>query len=107
MQQRYQTSAPLRNGISEILYSWHTALTAARASEDADLYACVVALALEALDGYTTVQDLVSVYHSPDSELKAHVLALCGEGEVHLEPWIVMSSACALQFRHLMEKAID
>ena len=106
MQQRYHTSAPLRSDISEILHTWHTALTAARASEDADLYACVVTLALEALDRYATVQDLISVYRSPDSALKAHVLALCGEGEVHLEPWIVMGSACALRFRHLMEKAI-
>ena len=81
-------------------------LAAARASEDADLYVCAVALAMESLDRYTTVQDLIDVYCSPDNALKARVLALCDEGEVHLEPWIVMGSACALQFRQLMEKAI-
>jgi hypothetical protein len=106
MQQRYQTASPLHSDISELLHTWHTALAAARASEEADLYACTVALALEALDRYTTVQDLISVYRSPDSALKAHVLALCAEGEVHLEPWIVMGSACALRFRQVMEKAI-
>jgi hypothetical protein len=57
MQQRYHTSAALHSDISEVLYSWHVALTAARVSEDADLYACVVALALEALAFYVTVQD--------------------------------------------------
>jgi hypothetical protein len=106
MRQWYQTSAPLRSDISEILRAWHNALAAARASEEADLYAFAVALAMESLDRYTTVQDLSGVYCSPDDALKARVLALCGEGEVHLEPWIVMGSACALQFRQLMEKAI-
>jgi len=106
MRQRYQTSAPLRSDFSEILHAWHVALAAARASEDADLYACAVALVMESLDRYTTVQDLIDEYCSPDNALKARVLALCDEGEVHLEPWIVMGSACALQFRQFMEKAI-
>jgi hypothetical protein len=103
---RYQTSAPLRSDISEILRAWHVALAAA-ASEKADLYACAVALAMESLDRYTAVQDLIDVYCSPDNALQARVLALCDEREVHLEPWIVMGSACALQFRQLMEKAIS
>ena len=106
MRQRHQTSAPLRSDFSEILHAWHVALAAARASEDADLYACAVALAMESLDGYTTVQDLIGVYCAPDDALKARALALCGERDVHLEPGIVMGSACALQFRQLMEKAI-
>jgi hypothetical protein len=106
MRQRNQTSAPLRSDISEILRAWHVALAAARASVDADLYTCAIVLAMESLDRYTTVQDLIGVYCSPDDALKARVLALCGEGEVHLEPWIVMGSACALQFRQFMEKAI-
>jgi hypothetical protein len=103
MQQRHQTSAPSSSGISEILHAWHTALAAAQASEEADLYACAVALAMEHLDRYTTVQDLIN---ASNSALPAYVLALCGEGEVHLEPWIVMGSACALRFRQVMEKAI-
>src|SRR5262245_46498603 len=106
MQQSHHPSALIRRDIIEILHLWHRALTAARASAEAELYGCVIALALEGLDRYTTVQDLVNAYRSPDSELKTHVLALCGEGEVQLEPWIVMGSACALQFRRLMEKAI-
>jgi hypothetical protein len=106
IRQWHQTSAPLRSDISEILRAWYVALAAARASEEADLYACAVALAIESLDRYTTVQDLVDVYCSPDDALKARVQALCSEGEIHLEPGIVMGSACALQFRQLMEKAI-
>jgi hypothetical protein len=106
MRQQNQTTAPLRSDISEILRAWHVALAAARASEEADLYACAVALAMESFDGYTTVQDLIGVYCAPDDALKARVLALCDEGEVHLESGIVMGSACALQFRQIMEKAI-
>jgi len=107
MRQRFQTSAPLPSDFSDILHAWHVALVAARASDDADLYASAVALARESLDGYTTVQDFIGVYCTPDDALKARVLALCGEGEGHhLEPGIVMGSACTLQFRQPMEKAI-
>jgi hypothetical protein len=105
MRQWYQTSAPLRSDSSAILRAWHVALAAARASEVADLYVCAVALAIESLDRHTTVQDLIDVYCSPDDALKARVLALRYVGEVHLAPWIVMGSACALHFRELMEKA--
>jgi hypothetical protein len=106
LRQRSQTSAPSRSDYSEILHAWHVALAAARASEEADLYACAVALMMESLVGYTTAQDLISVYCAPDDALTARVLALCGEGGVHMKPGIVMGSACALQFRQLMEKAI-
>jgi hypothetical protein len=106
MRRRHQTSAPLRSDCSEILHAWYVALAAARASVEADLYACAVTLAMESLDRCTTVQDLIGVYCSPDYEVHSLVLALCSEGEVHLEPGIVMGSACALQVRRLMEKAI-
>ena len=85
---------------------WHTALASARASVEADLYADVVALALEVLDRCTSVQDLYNVYCSPDAALKAHVFALCAKGEIRLEPWVVMGAACALRLRQLMAAAI-
>ena len=106
MQQRYQTSAPSRSDMSEILHAWHTALAAARASEEADLYAYVVVLVMESLEEYTTIPDLIDAYFSPHAVLKARVLTFCGEGEVHLEPWVLMGAACALQLHHLMDDAI-
>src|SRR6185437_16914327 len=106
MQQRYQTSTPSRSDMSEILHTWHTALAAARASEDADLYACVAVLVMESLEQYTTIPDLIDAYFSPHAVLKARVLALCGEGAVHLEPWVLMGAACALYLHHLMDDAL-
>jgi hypothetical protein len=92
--------------MSEILHTWHTALAAARASEEADLYAWVVVLVMESLERYTTVPDLITAYFSPHAVLKARVLALCGEGAIRLKPWVVMGAACALQLRQLMDDAV-
>ena len=106
MQQPYQTSAPMSSEIATVLHEWRTALGAARASEEAELYACVAVLVMESLEHYTTVSDLFNAYRSPDAALKARVLALCGEGESRLEPWVLMGAACALQLRQLMDDAI-
>jgi hypothetical protein len=93
--------------MSEILHTWHTALAAARASEEADLYAYVVVLVMESLDQYTTIPGLIDAYYSPHAILKARVLMFCGAGEVHLEPWVLMGAACALQIQQLMDDAIS
>jgi hypothetical protein len=83
--------------MSEILYTWHTALAAAPASEEADLYACVAVLGMESLDRYTTIPKLIDADFSPHAVFKAHVFAFCGEGEIHLELWVLMGVAYALQ----------
>jgi hypothetical protein len=106
MQHRYHISAPSDSDMSEILHMWHTALATARASEEADLYAWMVVLVMESLEHYTTIPDLITAYFSPHAILKARVLALCGEGESRLEPWVVMGAACALQLRQLMDDAV-
>ena len=93
--------------MSEILHTWHMALATARASEEAELYACVIVLVMESLEQYTTIPDLIDAYFSPHAVLKARVLALCGEGAVHLEPWVLMGAACALQLHQLMDDAIS
>jgi len=107
MQQRYHTFAPSQSDMSEILHTWHTALAVARASEEADLYACVTVLVMESLEQHTTIPDLIDAYFSPHAVLKARVLTFCGEGKVHLEPWVLMGAACALQLHQLMDDAIS
>jgi hypothetical protein len=106
MQQRFPTSAPSSSNISEILHVWYSALAAARASQEPDLYACVVVLIGESLERFTTVDELINAYCFPDSALNSRVLGLCGGGAVHLQPEVALGAACALRFRELMEAAI-
>jgi hypothetical protein len=106
MQQRFPTSAPSYGNISEILHVWHAALAAARASQEPDLYACVLVLIGQSLERFTTVDELYHAYCFPDIALKSRVLALCGGGAIHLQPEGALGAACALRFRELMEAAI-
>jgi hypothetical protein len=53
-----------------------------------------------------TVQDLFKAYSAPDIGLKSRVLALCGDGEIRLQPQVVLGAACTLHFRQIMEEAI-
>jgi hypothetical protein len=106
MEQRYQTVGTSHSNISEIVCAWNSALAIARASQMADLYACVVVLVMEPLERFTTVHDLIEAYCAPDIGLKSRVLALCGDGEIHLQPQVVLGAACALHFRQIMEAAI-
>ena len=107
MQQRNHAFGPSHTDISEILYSWNSALAVARASQLADLYACVIVLVTEPLERFTTVNDLIKAYCAPDIGLKSRVLALCGDGEIRLQPHIVLGAACALHFHQIMEAAIE
>ena len=106
MRQRYQTFGPYHTDISTILHAWNSARAIARASQDADLYGCVVTLVMESLDRYTTIHDLIRAYCAPDIGLKSRVLVQCGDGEVHLQPQVTLGAACALRFRQIMEAAI-
>jgi hypothetical protein len=106
MQERSRTVAPSHSDISAALHTWHAALAAARASEDADLYALAIVLVLEVLSPYTTLHSLIIAYCSPDVALRSRVLELCDQGDIHLDPWVALGAACALQFRQLMKDAI-
>ncbi len=66
----------------------------------------MVVLVMESLEQYTTISELIDAYFSPHAVLKARVLMFCGEGEVHLEPWVLMGAACALYLHHLMDDAL-
>jgi hypothetical protein len=96
MQQRHPPFVPSYSNLSAILHEWHTALGTAQASRKADLYACVVVLVMESLDRYTTIQDLIKAYCSPNIGLKSRVFALSGDGEIRLQPQVVLGPACAL-----------
>jgi hypothetical protein len=106
MQQDFPSHAPSYSDISEILHAWQSALAAARASKEAELYACVVVLVMESLERYTAVQELIKAYCAPNLGLKSRVLSLCGEGAIRLQPQVALGAACALRFRQLMEAAI-
>ena len=106
MQHRSQTFGPSYSAISEILHAWNSALAVARASQMADLYACVIVLVMEPLERLTTINDLIKAYCAPDIGLKSRVLALCGDGEIRLQPQVVLGAACGLHFRQIMEAAI-
>ena len=106
MQQRSQTFGTSYSAISEILHAWNSALAVARASQKADLYACVIVLVMDPLDRYTTVQELVKAYAAPDIGLRSRVLALCGDGAIRLQPHLILGAACALRLRQLIEAAI-
>jgi hypothetical protein len=106
MQERSHTVAPSHSDISAALHTWHAALAAARASEQADLYALAIVLVMEVLHPYTTLQSLINAYCSPDAALRSHVLELCDQGDMRLDSWVALGAACALQFRQLLKNAI-
>jgi hypothetical protein len=103
---RFQKVVPSYSAISGILHAWNSALATASASRGAEHYARVVALVMESLDRYATVHDLIEVYCAPDIGLKSRVLALCGDGDIQLQPQVVLGAACALRLRQLMDAAI-
>lgn len=106
MQQSYQTFGPAQCSIREAIYTWQWALVTVRASQEAARYAAVVAIVSEALNRFTSIQDLLKAYNAPDIGLKSRVLAMCGEGSIRLQPQVVLGAACALRLRQLMDVAI-
>jgi hypothetical protein len=61
---------------------------------------------MESLERYATVHDLIEAYCAPEIGLKSRILALCDDGQIRLQPQVVLGAACALRLRQLMDAAI-
>jgi hypothetical protein len=100
--QQINTVVPTRATVAATLREWHTSLAIAATSEEAEVYACAVALIVEALSRRVTMQALIDGYCFPDLLLRYLVLDFCANGEIRLRPRLVMGAACALRLRQLV-----
>ena len=103
--QRIHSLAPTRAAVAATLQEWHTSLSAVHESAEAEIYACVVALVMEALGERASLQSLIDAYCLPDRVLRHLVTDFCADGEVQLRPRWVMGAACALRLRQLVAVA--
>jgi hypothetical protein len=102
LQEQINTVVPTRATVAATLREWHTSLAIAATSEEAEVYACAVALIVDALTRRTTMQALVDAYYFPDLLLRYLVLDFCANGKIRLRPRLVMGAACALRLRQLV-----
>ena len=104
--QKYGYGLPLtREGIAWVLYEWYVTLNAANESVEAEIYACAADLVLERLQGEKTFDGLLCAFFAPDLEMTRLITELCTEGEVLLQPHVLMAESCALRLRQLVAKA--
>jgi hypothetical protein len=104
MQQHY-AFAPTRGDIAGALHEWHAALAAAMASVEAELFAYTVVVVMEHLGRHTTFHDVVNAFFFSEITLMRLVTDLCAEGEMRLQPRLVMGASCALRLRQLVRDA--
>jgi hypothetical protein len=95
-----------RATVAATLREWHDALSAAAASEKAEVYACAVAHIMEALASCDSLQALVESYYLPDAGLRRLVNDFCLNGEIPLHPRLVMGAACAYRLRKQVTAAM-
>jgi len=88
------------------LHEWHTALAAANASVEAEIYDCAVVLVMEYLELCATFHDLLDAYFCPQIALMRLVTELCTGGEILLQPRLLMGASCAMRLRHLVQEAV-
>jgi hypothetical protein len=106
MMQKYGNGLPTtRGGVAWALHAWYAALDAANASVEAEIYACAADLVVEWLQGEKTFDGLLCAFFSPDLELTRLVTELCTEGEILLQPQLLMGASCALRLRQLVARA--
>jgi hypothetical protein len=94
-----------RATVAATLREWHDASAVAAASDVAELYACAVALVMEALASCDSLQALMESYYLPDSGLRTLVNDFCLDGEILLYPRLVMGAACAYRLREQVTHA--
>ena len=103
MMQKYGYGLPTtRGGVAWALHEWHTALNAANGKAEAEIYACAADLVVEWLQGEKTFDGLLCAFFYPDLELARLVMELCTEGEILLQPHLLMGASCALRLRQLV-----
>jgi hypothetical protein len=77
--QGYGLAAP-RGDMAMALHEWHSALLAADASVEAEIYRCVIALVMEYLEPCATIHGLLDAYYCPELGLLRLVKELCTGG---------------------------
>jgi len=100
--QRIQLLTPTRATLAVTLHEWHTALATATISEEAEVYACAVTLIMDVLACCETLPALLEAYYRPDRVLRYLVSDFCADGEIRLDPRLVIGAACALRLRQLV-----
>jgi hypothetical protein len=104
--QKYGYGLPTtRGGVAWVLHDWHSALNAANESVDAVIYACAADLVAEWLQEEKTFDGLLCAFLCPDLALAQLVTKLCTEGEILLQPHLLLGASCALRLRQLVAKA--
>jgi hypothetical protein len=94
-----------RGGVAWALHEWYAALNAANDSVEAEIYACAAELVVEWLQDEKTFNGLLSAFFYPDLELTRLITELCTEGEILLQPHLLMGASCALRLRQFVAKA--
>jgi hypothetical protein len=106
MMQKYGYDLPsTRGAVAWVLYEWYVALDAANESVEAEIYACAADLVVELLQGVKTFDGLLCAFFAPDLELTRLITELCTEGEILLQPHVLMGASCALRLRQLVAQA--
>jgi hypothetical protein len=93
-----------RGGVAWALHEWYAALNAANDSVEAEIYACAAELVVEWLQDEKTFDGLLSAFFYPDLEMTRLITELCTEGEILLQPHLLMGASCALRLRQLVAK---
>jgi hypothetical protein len=96
-----------RGGVAWALHEWRTALDAANDSVEAEIYACAAELVVEWLQEEKTFDGLLSAFFYPNLELTQLITELCTEGEILLQPHLLMGASCALRLRQLVANAAN
>jgi erythromycin esterase-like protein len=102
MMQKYGYGFQTHRGVARALHEWFAALDAANESVEAEIYACAADLVIEWLQSENTFDGLFCAFSSPGMELTRLVTVLCTEGEILLQPHLLMGASCALRLRQLM-----
>jgi hypothetical protein len=94
-----------RGGVAWALRQWYAALDAANESVEAEIYACAAEFVVEWLQEEKTFDGLLSAFFSPNLEMTRLIAELCTEGEILLQPHLLMGASCALRLRQLVATA--
>jgi hypothetical protein len=106
MQRQGYGLAASRGDIAMALDEWHSALLAADASVEAEIYRCAIALVMEYLAPCATMRELLDAYYWPEIAFLQIMKELCTGGEILLQPRLLLRASCALQLRHLVGKEV-
>ena len=107
MMQKFGYGLPeTRGGVAWTLHEWHSALKAMSDSVEAEIYVCAAELVVEMLQEERTFDGLLCAFFRPDLEVTQLVTELCSEGEILLQPHLLMAASCALRLRQLVAMAV-